>query len=61
MRASIFSKISSSEGNRYVVWFEYTLSPFRKTSKIPPMPSRSLAVIPYLLEMAACKLEAWGR
>jgi hypothetical protein len=31
------------------------------TSKIPPTPSVSRAVMPYLSLMAACKLEAWGR
>src|SRR3989442_6509184 len=32
-----------------------------KTSKIPPTPSFSRAVMPYLFLMEACRLEAWGR
>ena len=61
LAASICSKISSSLGKRYVVWFEYTLFPSMNTSKMPPAPMRSVAVMPYSLLMAACKLEAWGR
>src|SRR5262249_51993035 len=58
LAASIFSKISSFSGNRYVSWFEYTTFLPMKTSKMPPAPSRRVAVIPYLSLMAACKLEA---
>ena len=57
-RSRIFSAISLFVGKRCVVLFEYTRSPSMCTSKIPPEPSFKLAVIPNLLLIAACKLEA---
>jgi len=55
------AKISSSVGNRYVSWLVYASVPSMETSKMPPAPSFSRAVRPYLLLMEACRLEAWGR
>src|SRR5205085_8025254 len=61
LAVSIFAKISSSVGNRYVSWLVYAVCPSMKTSKMPPTPSFRRAVMPYLSLMEACKLEAWGR
>src|SRR5207245_9333027 len=61
LAASIFAKISSSVGNRYVTWLVYAVCPSMRTSKMPPTPSFRRAVMPYLSLMAACKLEASAR
>jgi len=57
----ILWKISSSVGKRFVTWLSKTVFPSMSTLKMPLWPSFRVAVIPYLLLMAACKLEAWGR
>ena len=61
MSLSIAAKTSASSGNLYVTRLSQTHVPSTSTKKMPPEPSFSSGVMPYLSLMAACRLEAWGR